>query len=244
MQISIELVPRNATYLRDELETIQHHLPSVNTINIPDLTRLDMRSWEGCAVVERPFTSIPHLRARDFSRQRPEAVFTAVDHLASQTVLIVGGDSFAAEEKIEQRHNSLSLIQLLAQERPSLKLYGAIDPYRQNFVSEIDYAKAKRKAGACGFFTQPFFDLRLMEIYADLLADCEMFWGVAPVLTDKSYRYWVKQNKAVFPADFDGTLAWNRRFAQQALDFARQRNHHIYFMPIRADVVSYLKGIL
>ena len=192
----------------------------------------------------RPFTNIPHIRARDFSKQRPDEALTAVAGLASQTVLVVGGDEFTHEADIEERYNSLSFMQLLSEEMPDLTLYGAIDPYRQSFMEEVAYANAKREAGAVGFFTQPFFDLRLMEIYADLLDGCEMFWGVAPVLTDKSYRYWVKRNKAVFPNDFDGTLAWNRAFAQQALDFAREREHHIYFMPIRADVVSYLKGIL
>ena len=67
MQVSIELVPRSAGYLRDQLSSIQERLPSVNTINIPDLTRMDLRSWEGCHIAKPWFDlAIPHIRAVDF----------------------------------------------------------------------------------------------------------------------------------------------------------------------------------
>ncbi len=244
MQISIELVPRSLDYLSEEVDLIQHHFPAVNTINIPDLTRCKLRSWEGCAAVSATHKAIPHIRARDFWRNEPETILQTVDALTHPSLLVVGGDLFGDESRAEERHDSLSLMRFLSETRPSINVYGAIDPYRQSFANEVAYAQQKKEAGAIGFFTQPFFDLRLMEIYADLLPDGDFFWGVAPVLTENSKRYWIKRNHAFFPPDFDCTLQWNRDFARDALAFARQRNHHIYFMPILADVVSYLDGIL
>ena len=83
-----------------------------------------------------------------------------------------------------------------------------------------------------------------MGIYGELLGDVTVFWGVSPVLTEKSHAYWVKRNRAIFPDHFDCTMEWNREFARHALDFAGQRNDHIYFMPVRVDAAEYLQGIV
>ena len=110
--------------------------------------------------------------------------------------------------------------------------------------AELDYIKRKIDAGADGFFTQPFFDLRLMEIYYDLLPKVETFWGISPVMSARSKDYWDNLNNAIFPPDFEPTLEWNRTFAKRALEFCRNTDSNIYFMPIRVDLVKYLEGIL
>jgi predicted CoA-binding protein len=111
-----------------------------------------------------------------------------------------------------------------------------VDPYRKNIREELDYIKRKKDAGADGFFTQPFFDLRLMDIYAELLEGSEIFWGVSPVTGEKSVNYWETKNNVVFPKDFEPTLAWNIDFAQKALAYTEKTNTNIYFMPIRTDL--------
>ena len=83
-----------------------------------------------------------------------------------------------------------------------------------------------------------------MQIYQGFMQDCTVYWGVSPVLTENSQNYWENKNNAVFPPDFEPTLAWNRSFAQQALQFAEQHGDNVYFMPIRTDIAAYLDGIL
>jgi methylenetetrahydrofolate reductase (NADPH) len=123
-------------------------------------------------------------------------------------------------------------------------VYAALDPYRSGFHEELAGLQAKLDAGAHGFFSQPFFDLRLLEVWADLVAGREVWWGVTPVLSTATRRYWEAKNRTVFPADFAPTLDWNRRFAARALAWARERGANLYFMPIRADLVRWLGGIL
>jgi methylenetetrahydrofolate reductase (NADPH) len=142
------------------------------------------------------------------------------------------------------RTSSIELIRAIKRQMPSLKIYAGIDPYRSGIKDELDYVKRKRDAGVEGFFTQPFFDRRLMEIYHDLLSGIETFWGISPVMSVRSKDYWDNLNNAIFPPDFEPTLEWNRSFARQALEFARQTDSSLYFMPIRVDLVEYLDGIL
>lgn len=136
------------------------------------------------------------------------------------------------------------MIRRLKRELPQVKVYAGMDPYRNGIKEEIDYLRAKQDAGAEAFFTQPFFDLRLMEIYQGFMQDCTVYWGISPVLTENSQNYWENKNNAVFPPDFEATLEWNRNFAQKALEFAKKYNGNIYFMPIRTDIAAYLDGIL
>ena len=133
-------------------------------------------------------------------------------------------------------------IAILLTEQP---VYGFVfDEGRFDIGKKLDYLRAKQEAGAEAFFTQPFFDLRLMEIYQGLLSDCCIYWGVSPVFNENSRSYWENKNNAVFPPDFRPTLEWNRAFARQALQFARDQGSNLYFMPIRTDIVAYLDGIL
>ena len=108
---------------------------------------------------------------------------------------------------------------------------------------EVDYAKRKLDAGADGFFTQPFFDVRLMGVYAELLAGSEVYWGISPVMTNASRSYWETKNNAVFPRTFAPALEWNVAFAREALACAEAAGGHAYFMPIKVDLDAYLRGI-
>ena len=245
MHVSIELVPRSEDYLVQQLDSIQANLPTVNAINIPDLTRMDMRSWEGCGIAKPWYDlRIPHIRAVDLAVDEP---LPMLDYLAENRIeelLVVTGDIPASGIEDGRYKSSLPLIKRIKKEHPHLKVYAALDPYRQSFIDEIAYARTKVDCGVDGFFTQPFFDLRLMGIYGELLGDVTVFWGVSPVLTERSHRYWVKRNRAIFPNHFNCSMAWNREFARHALDFAHQRSDHIYFMPVKVDAAEYLCGIV
>lgn len=242
-RISVELVPRDEEYLDSELQLVNEHFP-VDTVNIPDLLRFRMRSWEGCVHVKRHHKNvIPHIRAIDIDMHKPlpMAETLCVNNIGE--VLVVTGDSPQDMTHKIYPSTSIDIIRKFKRELSHIKVYAGIDQYRDSVREEIEYAKRKLDAGAGGFFTQPFFDTRFMEIYAEQLADTEVFWGVSPVLSEKSLSYWETKNHAIFPAGFEPTPEWNAAFAKKALHFVRTTETNIYFMPIRISAAQYLKGI-
>lgn len=244
VRISIELVPRNEPDLREQLAEVAE-FPRVDTVNIPDIIRFPLRSWQSCGVARECVRSvIPHLRAIDVDPQRPLAAAPDLKCYGVNEALVVAGDVPADMSRRVYSTGSLDLIQKMRREHPEISLYAAFDPYRQGFQAERNYATQKLEAGAIGLFTQPFFDVRLMEVFAEQLAGVEVFWGVTTVLSRRSQRYWQTRNRAVFPSDFEPTLEWNRRLAKDALAFVEMHGGNIYFMPIRAGIGEYLDGIL
>jgi hypothetical protein len=74
-------------------------------------------------------------------------------------------------------------------------------------------------------------------------AGVPVYWGVTSVTSERSQRYWLTRNRAVFPAGFEPTLAWHRRFAAEALEFAERHDTHVYFMPIRVGIQAWLGDV-
>jgi methylenetetrahydrofolate reductase (NADPH) len=243
-RISVELVPRSRSGLRAELEQVRE-LGTVDTVNIPDLLRFSLRSWQGCGLAQGLVRqAIPHIRAIDIDPKAPLHMAEALDEHGIREVLIIEGDPPADMGHQTYDVTSLEIIRKFRREMPHVTVWAGLDPYRQSFARERDYAEAKLEAGAVGVFTQPFFDLRLMELWAELLPECQVFWGATTVTSEKSLSYWRNRNKAVFPRGFEPTLDWNRRFAGELLAFARQAGGHAYFMPVRESVEAYLGGVL
>jgi methylenetetrahydrofolate reductase (NADPH) len=244
-KISIELVPRSTEALAQELQQVSEHFPSIDTINIPDLLKFPLRSWAACGQARQLFpNAIPHLRAIDFDLSKPFPLTDTLTGYGIDRVLVIAGDQPQDMSRRVFRTSSIELIRAIKAQAPALKIYAGIDPYRSGIKDELDYVKRKLDAGAEGFFTQPFFDLRLMEIYRDLLSGLEVFWGVSPVISVRSKDYWDNLNNAIFPPDFAPTLEWNRDFARKALDFVDRTGSNLYFMPIRVDLVAYLEGLI
>jgi methylenetetrahydrofolate reductase (NADPH) len=244
MRISIELVPRTEEDLRAQLAEVGA-FPRVDTVNIPDISRFPIRSWKGClCALAHVSRAIPHLRAIDVDLSRPLAAAPDLGHKRIGEVLVVAGDAPADMSRAVYSTTSVDLIRKLRREHPDVTVHAAFDPYRQGFQAERAYAVQKIDAGAAGLFTQPFFDVRLMEIFGELLDGMEVFWGVTTVTSRRSQQYWQSRNRALFPADFEPTLEWNRRLARDALAFTEIHGGNIYFMPIRTKVSDYLSGIL
>lgn len=244
-RISVELVPRDADTLSRELAELAGFGGRVGTVNIPDLLRFPTRSWEACALAAGHVRhAIPHLRAIDFDPAKP---LPMADHLSRHNlseVLVIEGDPPPDMSRRSYPVSSLDLIRRFRRELPQVRVWAGLDPYRQSFARERDYAEQKLEAGACGFFTQPFFDRRLLELWAELLPTREVFWGATTVTSERTLSYWQNRNKAVFPRGFAPTLAWNRTFAAELLAFAREAGGHAYFMPVRASVAQYLDGVV
>jgi len=244
-RLSIELVPRSPASVEAELATIAARFPGVDTVNIPDLLRFELRSWEACGHARRRLPrAIPHLRAMDFAPDRLEPLLAALESHRLGEVLVVRGDPPQEPGRRVYPTRSHELIEALKRARPELTVYAALDPYRTGLRDELELAQRKRDAGADGFFSQPFFDLRLLGVWADLLGGATVYWGVTPVSGERSRRYWETKNRAVFPADFEPTLVWSRELASRALAFARERDAHLYFMPIRVELVEWLGDVL
>lgn len=245
MRISVELVPRGEAELLNDARAVQSAMPEVAAFNIPDLKRFPMRSWHACKVTSAVLpASIPHIRAIDIPPG--EDLPMAEDILAAglKEVLVIRGDPPHDLSHRTYPNSSEDIIRRFKRRCPDVRVYAGFDPYRLGFRDELMAVRRKLDAGADGFFTQPVFDLRLMEICADMLRGQNVYWGIAPVLGERSRAYWETTNQIVFPSDFVPTLAWNREFATRAVRAIREFNGNVYFMPIRVDLSAYLSGLL
>ncbi len=245
-RISAELVPRSKDSLSSELAAVGDRFARLDTVNLPDLERFPLRSWDACALARPRFArAIPHLRALDVDLAELGLWTHRLEARALDTVIVVRGDPPQRPGRLVHPTTSVELITALRAAVPELRIYAALDPYRRPLRVELEDAHAKLEAGADGFFTQPYFDLRLMEIWADAVGEgTDAYWGVSPVTRAASRRYWETKNGVVFPRGFDLGLAANQAFGREALAFARARGHGVYFMPIREDPVVYLEGVL
>jgi len=244
-EISIELVPRSLASLDAELRTVAEQFPSVRTVNVPDLLRFPLRSWDACAHARHVVpTAIPHLRAMDFAPDRPFVLREKLAAAGIDTVLVVTGDPPQDLAHRVYATGPVELIRRIKREAPELTVYAGFDPYRSSVRDELEYLRAKREAGADGFLSQPFFDLRLLDVWGELLAGERVFWGISPVVGARTRAWWETKNHAFFPAAFEPTLAWSRDFAAHALDWARAARTNLYFMPIRVDLATWLGDIL
>jgi methylenetetrahydrofolate reductase (NADPH) len=245
MRVVVELVPRDLAAVAAQLTEVAE-LERVDAVNLPDLTRFDLRGWQAAVEVRRAgsWTAIPHVRAMDVDLRRPWQPLEALDAAGIDEVLVITGDP-----PTDMRHpvtgaNVIDVIRMIKRARPTWRVYAALDPYRAGFASERDYVQRKLDVGVDAFFTQPFFDVRLMAVWRELFPGVPIYWGVTSVTSERSRNYWLTRNRAVFPGGFEPTLAWHRRFAGEALDFAARHDSHVYFMPIRVGIRAWLGEVL
>ncbi|QQO10077.1 methylenetetrahydrofolate reductase [Breznakiella homolactica] len=250
MLVSLEIVPRD----REALESgaaAALAFPRISHINVPDLLRFSIRSWEANDILDagagpdkpRPFGFIPHLRAIDFDLDQPFPHREFFSSRGITKVLVIAGDPPKDPGHRTYPTETVPFIRKLKKEMPGIEIYGAFDPYRSNIRFELDYLKEKEDAGAAGFMSQPFFDLRLLEIYAEYLEGKNVFWGISPVLTESSRGYWESRNRAVFPKHFKPDLYWNVDFGRRVLNYCTANNFNLYLMPIKVNLEAYLSGL-
>jgi methylenetetrahydrofolate reductase (NADPH) len=244
-RISLELVPRSKKSFAAELRLVGKSFPRIDTLNIPDILKFDVRIPEACEVAVSYFSNIiPHIRAVSINKEKPFFYKEFFVENNIKEVLVILGDNPEIVSKSENPCTSVELIRKIKKEAPEIKVYAGIDQWRTSIDEEMDYAREKQDAGADGFFTQPFFDLGMIETWARKLQDTHVFWGLAPVVRESSKHYWETENNIVFPEDFVCTLNWNKKFAKEVLGFTKTDNFHVYFCPITVDFVSYLTGIV
>ncbi len=237
-RVSVELVARDEETIRREATELRDCLPAVSMINIPDIIRFDLRSWEAARMVAGQFSSVvPHIRAIDID---PNGPLPGLDVPGLTEILVIQGDPPADLGHRTWPNTSESVIRRYRREAPHLAVYAAFDPYRRAPYRELEDVARKKDAGACGFFTQPVFDSRMLDLCRDWLRDETVFWGFSPVIGPKSRSYWETTNHIVFPRDFEPTLDANISFAERAVREIRDEGGNVYLMPVRIRLASYL----
>lgn len=247
MRVAVELVPRDADSFARQLGELSG-LRRVDLVNVPDLAHFEVRAWQAAVTVRDHdggrWGAVPHIRAMDVDLTRPWRPAATLSGAGVDEVLVVTGDPPNGMSHDITGATAVEVIAALKSAHPEMRVYAALDPYRTGFAAERDYARRKLDAGADGFFTQPFFDLRLLEVWRELMSGVPVFWGVTSVTSQRSMRYWLARNRAIFPACFEPTLAWHRRFAADALAFAEHHDADIYFMPIKVGITDWLGELL
>ena len=245
-RISVELVPRNEADFRKQLAEVQQeiHERVIDVINVPDHPHYEVRSWQAVAAAKQYFPHVmPHIRAMDIDLTKPLPMARELQENDIHEVLVIEGDAPQDMSCKVYPTVTTDVIRKFREELPGIRVYAGIDQYRSNMRKEQYRIRRKLQAGAAGFFTQPFFDMRFLEIYADMLDGIEVFWGVSPVMSAMSRSYWELKNNVVFPKGFEPTLDWSIAFSREVFEFAQARESSIYFMPIKANLLPYLKGV-
>jgi len=245
MEISLELVPRSEEYICEQVDFVEQTIPQISAINFPDLLSFDIRAWEACRMMAHSqLDRIAHLRAIDFDMNQPFRLTNFLKENNISKILVIEGDKpLDKPDAVYYPTKTVDFIRKLKKEIEGVTVYAAFDPYRNNIRFELEYLQQKTEAGAMGFFSQPFFDLRLLEIYSEYLEGYDVYWGVSPVTTKGSKHYWETRNRAIFPKSFAPTLDWNVRFGQEVMNFCQKNSFNIYLMPINIDIPEYLKRL-
>lgn len=239
---AVEIVARNVEGVKRDLEILKN-FPQVDCVNIPDLVRYDYKSWDAAGIIQPTLPTIPHVRAMDIDLNKPLPMKDAFLNHNIKEVLVIAGDPPQDMLREVYPTETVDIIRKFHEELPEVKVYAGVDQYRSGFREELYKVQRKAQAGAAGFFTQPFFDMRFLEMYADLLEGYEVYWGVSPVLSARSKGYWERKDKAVFPKDFEPTMDWNINFAHRVMDFISNTNGGLYFMPITIDISEFLPKV-
>jgi methylenetetrahydrofolate reductase (NADPH) len=238
MKISFEIVPRTPQAFDDQYRFALSLGESISMINVPDIQRFDIRSWDTAKKINRNVHQfVPHFRATDFSLESGK-LFEIIEENELDHVLLVSGDPPEGMRKV---HNTyvLDLISAVHKRFPKITIHAGFDPHRSGLQDECDYVFRKVDAGASSFFSQPFYDTRLIEIYAEHLQGIDTFIGLSPITTTASKNYWEVKNKVKFPNAFKAEYDWNINFSNQVIAMARDMDFNIYFMPIRIDLESF-----
>jgi methylenetetrahydrofolate reductase (NADPH) len=243
MNISFEIVPRSLEAFDQQYSFVQQLDARINTINVPDIQRFDSRSWELATRVDRSqYRFVPHFRAIDFKIGSGD-LFRIIDDYQLDSVLLVTGDPPEGLKRAYYNTDVVDLIRAVRQRYPALNIYAGFDPHRSGVQDECDYIQRKVDAGAGGFFSQPFYDSRMIEIYAEQMQGLETYIGISPITTKASMNYWEVKNKVKFPKNFQPDYQWNVDFAHQVMALAAANDLHVYFMPIRIDLERYFQQI-
>lgn len=223
----------------EQAQILSKYFPIIDAVNVPERPSYELRSLDGCRIVANYFQkTFVHVRTIDVSiDQIPELVATLQKYSISN-VLVLQGD-MPCNEKSTSFTKTEHFIHALHTSDKNLQIYATLNPYRSTFKEEVERAKARRMAGASGFFTQPFFDEHTFYQYVHAFSHTKVYWGITPVLSKESMHYWQKQNHVQFPPNFLPNLDWNITYAKKILSFIQKEGGDVYLMPVHMDAFTY-----
>lgn len=243
--IALELVPRDLNLFLEESRLNLERYSFIQKINVPEIRSVEIKSFEASHVLlKNSLPAVPHFRLIDRTLDDLLEKVSALKTLGLEEVLLIGGDPPKNDEFVPSGLTTLVAIAEVRKAFPSLKIYAGLDPYRSSFRHELDYAMQKMDAGCNGFYTQPFFSLKVLDLWLEQLSGTEIWFGISPVYSDKSRKYWEKVNQVVFPADFSYGKKENRDLAKLLLARIADANCNAYFMPITISASAYLNDLV
>jgi len=243
ISFSFEIVPRSLEAFVEQYGFVQTLGAAINVINVPDIQRFSVRSWEvGQLIDKQKYQFLPHFRAIDFNIDGGE-LCRIIEQYQLEQLLLVSGDPPEGLKRHFYNTDVLDLIRLVKRRYPAIKIYAGFDPHRQGLQDECNYIQRKVDAGVSGFFSQPFYDSRLIDIYAEHMQGLDTYIGLSPITSLSSMHYWEIKNKVKFPANFRPEYDWNVAFANQVIETAVVSGLNIYFMPIKIDLQKYFKQL-
>ncbi|MCK5889717.1 MAG: methylenetetrahydrofolate reductase [Methylococcales bacterium] len=245
MKFSFEIVPRTHQAFDEQYEFVSTLEKSISMINVPDIQRFDIRSWEtGQKIDQTKHQFVPHFRAIDFSLSSGD-IFRVIEDNELNHVLLVSGDPPEGIKRKFYNTNVIDLIRSVKQQFPNITIHAGFDSHRNGTQDECQYIQRKIEAGASSFFSQPFYDLRMIEVYAEFMKkqDVETYIGVSPITTQPSMNYWTLKNKVHFPTAFRPDYDWNVEFTNNVINLGQEMVFNIYFMPIRINLSDYFGRI-
>lgn len=243
--IALELVPRSIDGILAESKESLSTFPFVTSVNVPEIRRLPIKSFEpSLNLLENSVPATPHFRMIDRSEKELIGKISLLVRAGLKQVLLIGGDPPKDNpDFVPSGLTTLQGIRAVKREFPNLKVFAGLDPYRNPFREELDYAFRKQEAGADGFYTQPFFSVGMLELWAEQLPDTEIWFGIAPIYTERSRNYWERVNKVVFPPNFSFDRNYNTRLARQLLVTISETKARACLQPVANGALEYLQDI-
>ena len=238
--IYLELVPRNQKLIADSHWAIRS-FKTIQGINVPDILRISNRSYDAVSeLAKHNINCIPHIRICDFSH---EDLFKLSETLKKwgYNLLLISGDPPPNPLQPVFKHNLVKIIKELTKHIKTEHLRVAMTHIAK--VLRRIHLFSKKLDGAKGLFTQPIFDLNLVNILLDQCTPCEWFIGISPVLSEKSYNYWTSRNNVVFPSDFKLSMDYNTTIAKEIIQLCEEKKQNNYIMPITCELQPYLTEV-
>ncbi|NOR71523.1 MAG: methylenetetrahydrofolate reductase, partial [Methylomarinum sp.] len=110
MKFSFEIVPRTYQAFEEQYQFVSTLGESISMINVPDIQRFDIRSWDTGKKVDRSkHQFVPHFRASDFSLESGD-IFRIIEENELDHVLLVSGDP---PEGIKREFHNTSVLDLI-----------------------------------------------------------------------------------------------------------------------------------
>jgi methylenetetrahydrofolate reductase (NADPH) len=243
MKFSFEIVPRSLSAFTEQYGFLKTLDSVIDVINVPDIQRFSIRSWEvGEHIDNTKYQFVPHFRAIDFKIAGGE-LFRIIEEHGLKQILLVSGDPPEGIRREFHNTDVVDLIRVVKQRFPTLKIFAGFDPHRLGLQAECDYIQRKVDAGAEGFFSQPFYDSRMIDIYIEHMQGLDTYIGLSPITSMSSMNYWEVKNKVKFPKEFRPDYAWNIEFANRTIEAVCAAGLNIYFMPIKINLEQYFGGL-